>query len=75
DPELAARIDETLAELDPAPADREGLADLSRALSTDFATMHFVSRLYADAGNRRMQDRFLELVDELSSASQEEIAA
>ncbi len=75
DPDLATRIDETLAEIDPAPADREGLRQLSRALSTDFATMHFVSRLYADAGNRRMQDRFLELVDELSSASREEIIA
>jgi hypothetical protein len=75
DPDLATRIDETLAEVDPAPADREGLSELSRALSTDFATMHFVSRLYADAGNRRMQDRFLELVDELSNASQEEIIA
>lgn len=75
DRDLAARIDETLAEVDPAPADRVGMAQLSRALSTDFATMHFVSRLYADAGNRRMQDRFLELVEELSSTSQEEVVA
>ena len=60
DPDLATHIDETLAEVDPAPADREGLSELSRTVSTDFATMHFVSRLYADAGNRRMQDRFRE---------------
>ena len=75
DAEISAVIDETFAEADPAPADREGLARLSRAMSTDFATMHFVSRLYADAGNRRVQDRFLQLVEELSRASREEIAA
>lgn len=75
DAELSADIDETLAEVDPAPADREGLAQLTRALSTDFATMHFVARLYADPRNRRMQDRFLELVNELTNAPREEIVA
>ena len=75
DQALTARIEAARAEVDPSPADREGLATLGRALSTDVATMHFASRLYADAGNRRMQDRFLELVEELSNASQEQIAA
>lgn len=75
DPELSATIDETLAQVDPAPADREGLARLARALSTDFATMHFVSRLYADPRNRRMQDRFLELVDALTNVPREQLVA
>ncbi len=75
DVELSAAIGDTLAEVDPEPSDREGLAELTRAFSPDFATMHFVSRLYADAENRRIQDRFLELVDELSNASREDIIA
>lgn len=75
DAELSAHIDETLADVDPAPADREGLAQLTRALSADFATIHFVSRLYADPRNQRMQNRFLELVDELTNAPREDLIA
>jgi len=75
DSESSTRIDETLAEFDPAPGDRNGLAQLTQAFSTDFATMHFVSRLYSEPANRRMQDRFLELVDQLTNAPREEIVA
>jgi hypothetical protein len=71
DPEMAETIDETLATLDPAPRDREGLEQLTQELSTDFATMHFVSKLYADPENRRLQDRYTAFIEQLKDPAYE----
>lgn len=75
DPELAARLDEALAGGGPSPRDRLGLQALTRELSTDVATMYFVTRLYAEPDNRHMQDSYHEFLDELMSEPREDIVA
>jgi hypothetical protein len=69
DAEMTEVIEDTLEDLDPVPRDREGLEQLADELSADFATMHFVSRAYAQPRNRRLQDRYTALVEELSDGS------
>jgi hypothetical protein len=58
DVEMSQTIESVLKEQDPDPFDREALEWLSRRVSTDFATIHFVVRLYERPANRRAQDAF-----------------
>lgn len=58
DRDLVQAIERALLEQEADPYDREALERLSRRLSTDFATIHFVARLYERAANRRAQDAF-----------------
>jgi len=51
-------IDDALQEEQADPSDRETLKQLSQQFSTDFATIHFVARLYDTPANRRTQDAF-----------------
>jgi len=57
-PDVDALIEEALKRWESRPLDSESLRDLSRHFSTDFATLYFMSRLYADSGNRRAQQAF-----------------
>jgi hypothetical protein len=75
DAEIGAEIDRALAANDPSPGDRLGLQALTESLSTDVATMHFVARLYDEPDNRRLQDRYHQLVEEITTAPRENIVA
>jgi len=58
DGEMSRSIENVLKEEDPDPFDREALERLSRRVSTDFATIHFVARLHERPASRRAQDAF-----------------
>lgn len=58
DPESDAAIEEALSATERFPLDRYELRRLSERVSTDFATLHFVRRLYTDPANRRLQDHY-----------------
>jgi len=75
DAALSERITATLREIDPAPQNRAGLEALTQAQSTDLATIHFIARVYQDAANRRLQDRYHEYLERLTNAPQESIGA
>lgn len=66
DSPTARSIEDTLATTGADPYDAESLQRLSEAFSTDVATLYFVSALYADPANRRMQDRYHAALDALS---------
>jgi hypothetical protein len=51
------------------PADREGLQQLSQRFSTDFATIHFVARLYDTPANRHAQDAFHAFLQQRTTAA------
>ena len=67
-------IDDALGESGVNPSDREQLKDLSDAFSTDFATLVFVSALYSEPRNRRLQAAFHETVGSLEKSSMSEYA-
>jgi hypothetical protein len=69
DPDLHGAIARGLADLDPAPSDAEGLRRLAERFSTDFATIHFIRRLYEEPANRRAQDAFHRRVEELRAGA------
>jgi hypothetical protein len=60
-------IDQALKELPADPSDREALRQLSQRFSTDFATIHFVARLYDTPANRRVQDAFHAFLKQLTT--------
>jgi hypothetical protein len=75
DPGLTARLDAALAENDPAPGDRLALQALTRELSADVATLHYIARLYDQPDNRDMQDRYHRLFGEITSSPREDVIA
>jgi hypothetical protein len=58
DGKLVQTIERALHECDADPYDRAALECLTHGLSTDFATIFFVARLYENSRNRRAQDAF-----------------
>ncbi|HSG66252.1 MAG TPA: hypothetical protein VLD39_14675 [Gammaproteobacteria bacterium] len=74
DSDLDSRIAAALA-ASPSPHDRVQLEVLTQALSTDAATMYFVSKLYEEPDNRRLQDTFQSFVEELKTSPRDEIVA
>jgi hypothetical protein len=60
-------IDIALQGLHAEPSDREALRQLTQRFSTDFATIHFVARLYDMPANRRAQDTFHAFLSQLTT--------
>ena len=70
----ARSIDDALGESGIDPSDGERLKDLSDSFSPDFATLVFVSALYSEPRNRRLQDAFHETVESFEESSMKEYA-
>ena len=60
-------IESALSQTSADPADGEALRQLAEQFSTDFATIHFVARVYNIPANRRVQDAFRAFVEKLTT--------
>lgn len=67
----AREVESALREVAPDPYDRESLRRLSERLSLDAATIFFVAALYEQPANRRVQDAFHALVEQLAATGGE----
>lgn len=68
DAALDRLIDGALRTCRADPYDRKAMECLGRRVSTDFATIDFVARLYDRPPNRRAQDEFREIVERLGAS-------
>ena len=68
DAALDRMIDAAIQACHADPYDREAMACLGRRVSTDFATIDFVARLYDRPSNKRAQDEFREIVERLGAS-------
>jgi len=66
-PRYDAAIDTASADGHADPLGRDTLKRLSEEYSIDFATIHFVARLYAQPTNRRVQDAFHQYLHRLTA--------
>src|SRR5262249_54654746 len=69
DAALDRTIDEALQACHADPYDRKAMECLGRQVSTDFAALEFVSRLYDLPQNRRVEDAFHETLERLEAAA------
>jgi hypothetical protein len=68
DAALDRMIDGVLEACHADPYDWKTMECLSRSVSTDFATIDFVARLYDRPANKRAQDRFHDIVERLGAS-------
>jgi hypothetical protein len=68
DAALDRMIDGALQDCHADPYDRKAMECLGRRISTDFATIDFVARLYDRPSNKRAQDEFREIVERLGAS-------